>query len=428
MLEETLHYIWKNIRYPLHLDLATTTGDRVTVICPGYQNHHAGPDILEAQLIIDQEFWVGTIEIHRNASDWYRHGHDDDHRYQNVILHLVWNDDLAQEKARRINIPTVQLKDFISEQQLEKFSTRYKNGKDQFIICQNDMTSISKPIWDTWLQKLYLERLEGKCKEINALLLETKYNWEEVLFILLLRNFGLHQNKEIFFHLSRAIKYSIILKLKSNITHLESVLFGSAGLLEKSVSEDSYWTTLQKNFLYLKNKFSLPDRLVQKPFFFRLRPSGFPTIRLSQFARIYHRESHLFSRLMTFDEVAKFYDLLRVAPSAYWKTHYVFGKPSNKLRQHKLSKSFIDALLVNAIIPLKFCYHKWKAKPRQNEITSMLGELSPENNKIIRGFGKYKIRCSNALHSQALLQLFSNYCSKQRCLECAIGINLLKVK
>lgn len=427
MREEWLHYFWKNVKYP-QLGLTTLDGDSIQVISPGQYNHHAGPDFLEAHLKISQQTWIGSIEVHINSSDWYIHKHHNDHRYANVILHVVWSDDIEDLGLKRLNIPTVALKYFVSVAQLKKQCNLERPKKRRFIICEKDIGSTNEVIRRAWLERLYIERLEDKCAEVNELLLTTKHNWEEVLYILLLRNFGIHQNKEIFYQLSRVVKHRLVLKLKDKTRSLEAILMGCSGLLEKPFSKDSYWRLLKKDYEFLKNKFQLRERLVQKPYFFRLRPASFPTIRLAQFANLYSLHSSLFSNIIRFKEMREFYTFFAVSPSEYWKTHYVFGKYSSPKREHRLSNRFIELLLINSVLPLIFCYYKWRSNSLAIDVVDMALSINPENNKITRGFDRCGVSSNNALMSQAIIQLYKNYCTKHRCLECAIGSNLLKVK
>lgn len=427
MREELLHHLWKNISPPL-LNLTTTSGEAVDIISPGYYNEHAGPDFLEAHLVINEQAWVGSIEIHIKSSDWNLHNHHKDHRYNNVILHLVWNEDVEINYLNGKSIPTVELKNFISLNEILKKSTFFKSKRDHFIVCQNDIALIEPFKILSWLNRLYYERLEEKCRLINELLLNTKYDWEAVLFILLLRNFGLYQNKEIFYQLSKVIGYAIISRLQDNIIKMESALFGYSGLLEKPFAKDFYWKSLNDEFTFLKKKFDFPERIIQKPYFFRLRPASFPTVRLSQFAHLYHTNPKLFSRIISIDNKNDLYKLFSISPGEYWKTHYVFGKKSLAKNEHKLSRRFIDSLLINSIIPLVFCYSKWLGEPLKKGFHEIINEIKSEENKITRGYRACGVHSKSALTSQALIHLYNNYCAKHRCLECVIGDSILNGK
>ena len=86
-MEQLLHYCWKHKLFPL-APLTTVSGARVEVIDPGLHNRNSGPDFFNAKVKIDGTLWVGNVEIHDRASDWFRHGHDRDSAYDNVVLHV----------------------------------------------------------------------------------------------------------------------------------------------------------------------------------------------------------------------------------------------------------------------------------------------------------------------------------------------------
>ena len=90
MKEEYLHFIWRQkllSKYQLFIQNKKS----LTIIDPGQWNSNSGPDFLQAKIKIDETIWVGHVEIHINASDWFAHHHEDDPNYDTVILHVVLN-------------------------------------------------------------------------------------------------------------------------------------------------------------------------------------------------------------------------------------------------------------------------------------------------------------------------------------------------
>ena len=158
--------------------------------------------------------------------------------------------------------------------------------------------------------------------------------------------------------------------------------------------------------------------------FFRLRPPNFPTIRLSQFANLYSLEQNLFSKVMQLKTREEFYKFFNKGVTDFWMTHYTFAKTS-KVSKKQLTKSFIDLLIINTIIPLKFSYAKAQGKFIEEEIFELIKQLKIENNSIVSKFLDLKPIEKNALSSQALLQLKQNFCDKNKCLQCAIGNSLI---
>ena len=100
-MEQLLHYVWKHKLFPLS-PLHTTDHRQVEVIDPGLHNRNAGPDFFNAKIKIDGMLWVGNIEIHDKASDWYLHGHEKDERYDNVVLHVCGIIDLEARPQREV--------------------------------------------------------------------------------------------------------------------------------------------------------------------------------------------------------------------------------------------------------------------------------------------------------------------------------------
>ena len=105
-MEDLIHYVWKHKIFPLE-GLHTTDGLQVEVINPGLHNFDAGPDFFNAKVKINGQLWVGNVEIHDNASDWYRHGHDHDTAYDSIILHVVGKDDSQVRRTDGTLVPQV---------------------------------------------------------------------------------------------------------------------------------------------------------------------------------------------------------------------------------------------------------------------------------------------------------------------------------
>jgi hypothetical protein len=239
----------------------------------------------------------------------------------------------------------------------------------------------------------------------------------------LFRNFGLKVNADAFESVAKSIDFSIVRKLQSNPIELEALFLGQAGLLDATI-EDAYFIQLKNTYKYLSQKFSLQNTAVVPMQFFRLRPSNFPTIRLVQLAQLYSEHYNLFSNVIATKTLTNFYELFQVGVPEYWKTHYTFqtiSKPSEK----RLTKSFIDLLLINTIIPLKYCYNHQKGVLETEEIFELANAIKPEDNSIIKKFNSLKPVVKNAMDSQAFLQLKNNYCNAKKCLHCAIGSALI---
>ncbi|MEH6535454.1 MAG: DUF2851 family protein [Psychroserpens sp.] len=421
MKEEFLHYIWQHKKINV-LQLETTQHEPLEIISGGILNFHSGPDFFNGKLRIGGQLWADNIEIHIKSSNWFLHNHEQDPAYDNVILHVVYEHDTEIFRKDNTIIPTLELKRHIDNGLLDNYHKLF-SAKRKWINCEQDFPNVSEFMLKNWLERLYIERLERKSETVESLLKSSYNDWEAVLFKLLAKNFGLKVNADSFFSLANSFDFSVLRKSRLKAETLEALLFGQSGLLDKEC-DNLYYFQLEEEYVFLKQKFQLENQGVLPLQFFRLRPPNFPTIRLSQLANLYHREQQLFSKVIAMHKVSDFYALFEVSTSAFWESHYTFGK-SSKSSVKKTTKPFIDLLLINTILPLKFCYGKMNGQSIDEIILSLISSIASEKNTIVKGFNQLKYRSESALESQALIQLKSKYCDKNRCLKCAVGNSLL---
>lgn len=421
MKEEFLHYLWKFKKFDTS-NLITSNGEKITIENAGHYLQLAGPDFFNAQITIENQKWAGNVEIHLKSSDWYLHNHEQDANYESVILHVVWEHDTEVFRKNNTEIPVLVLKNLVSNETLNNYNSLIK--PKSWLYCEKQLNSINSFVFLNWQERLFFERLERKSKPINELLQNTKQDWEAVLFCLLAKNFGLNANGDSFLKVAISIPFAIIRKECHDLQNLESLIFGLSGLLEIE-KEDVYYTKLKSNFDYLVHKYQLEPTPINPLQFFKHRPDNFPTIRLSQLANLYHCQQQLFSKIIEVNSVNNIYKIVNVAVSDYWETHYQFDKVSPK-KKKTLSKAFIDLLIINTIIPLQFAYAKSQGLEISEHLIALLNQVLPEKNAIIDKFSSFGIKAKNAFESQSLLQLKNEYCNKSKCLECAVGIELLK--
>ncbi|MGC1204334.1 MAG: DUF2851 family protein [Flavobacteriaceae bacterium] len=421
MQEDFLHYLWKYKKFEI-TNLQTVNGEVISIVSVGQHNLNSGPDFFNAKLKIGEQLWAGNVEIHVKSSDWFLHNHEQDKAYDNVVLHVVWEHDTDVFRHNNAVIPTLKIKEYLPIELLNNYEKLFSK-RNKWINCENDFASIDNFLLNNWLERLYFERLERKANDLENLLQESKNDWEAVLFKMLAKNFGLKVNGESFLSLAQSIDFSIIRKTQSNQNSFEALLFGQAGFLEDDI-QDAYYQNLVKDYQFLKQKFNLINTQVLPLQFFRLRPPNFPTIRLSQLAALYNQHQNLFSKIIEINTLEGFYELFKVPASQFWETHYTFKKES-KFSNKILSKSFIDLLIINTILPIKFCYAKQKGEEIDAVIIDISSQIKSEKNSIIEAFNALKSVSKSALQSQSLIQLKTEYCDKNKCLKCAVGNALL---
>jgi len=424
MKEDLLHFIWKYKKYPVN-GLISTSGEAVHVVKTGMHNHLSGPDFFNAQIALNGQLWAGNVEIHIKSSDWYAHHHQDDANYDNVILHVVWEDDIAVYRKDGSEIPTLSLKEYIPLALLNNYQNLFTSKNYKFINCENEFNKVDEFIKNNWLDRLFVERLEQKSVFIKELLDYTNNDWEQVLFLMLLKTFGSKINRDAFVEIGKSIDFSIIRKLNDKPLQMESLFLGQANLLSAAIEGDTYYNELVKEYQFLQHKFNL-TAAYKSPEFFRLRPSNFPTIRLAQLSAIYSKNNNLFHVLIE-NDAPNFSEVLKSGTSGYWETHFNFGKISKKSKKG-ISNSFLDLLMINTIIPLKFTYSRYKGGLENEKFLKMMSEIKKEENSIITNFGKLGAAIKSAKDSQTYLQLYTNYCSKDKCLDCAVGASLMNIK
>lgn len=421
MQEDFLHHIWQYGKFA-YTQLFTVQGETLQILHPGQYLQQAGPDFFNAQLRIGHQQWAGNVEIHHKSSDWYLHHHQNDPAYHNVILHVVWEHDTEVFRKNNSEIPVLELKNYVDKELLGNYLslTAFKS----WIYCEKNLAETNAFVFKNWQERLFFERLERKAMPIQDRLHQNENDWEATLFCFLTKNFGLNTNGDSFFSIADSIPFSVIRKEKFEVENLEALFFGRAGLLTED-KQDVYYTDLQSRWQYLTEKYQLKSSFVEPPHFFKLRPDNFPTIRLAQLAQLYHQRDNLFSILTTVETVAEMYAVFDVKVSEYWQTHYQFDKESPKKRK-VLTSSFIDLLIINSIVPLRFVYAKHLGKEVAEELMGFLEAIAPEKNTIVDKFSGFGIAAENAFDSQTLLQLKNEYCNHKKCLQCGIGIELLK--
>ena len=421
MKEDFLHYIWLYKKFKIS-NLITTQNEVLSIVNFGQYTQLAGPDFFNAQIILNNQKWAGNIEIHIKSSDWYVHNHEKDENYESVILHVVWEHDTPIFRKDNSEIPVLELKNYVAVEELHKYQSL--TTPKSWIFCENQIKNIDDFIISNWQERLFFERLERKSQPINQLLLETENDWESVLFCMLAKNFGLNTNGETFLKIAKSITFSIIRKEALEEMYIEALLFGQADMLPAN-AEDTYPKELKSWYDYIALKYQLKQPIMEPVQFFKHRPDNFPTIRLAQLAMLYHSHRNLFSKIIEAKTIQDVYQIFNVSVSEYWKTHYNFDKRSAR-KEKNLSKAFIDLVIVNTILPIKFAYANNLGKDNSEELIQLVETISPEKNTIIEKFSTFGLKAKNAYESQSLLQLKNEYCNAKKCLQCSIGLELLK--
>jgi len=424
MKEEFLHFLWKYSLYDRER-LLDYEGNKITVIHPGEYNRDAGPDFFNARISIAGTLWAGNVEIHTYSSHFDMHGHKDDPMFDNVILHVVAENDRKVFNSRGEELLTAELVFDLSLH--DKYISLVNNP--YIIACQGEIRDYDSTLFQHWLNSLVVERIQCKSEMILRIFSETGNDWEETFYRVLSRYFGFRVNTEPFEMLAMALPFRIIRKHADNRFQIESLLYGTSGMLReelfKEALSDQYYTDLIREYKFLSSKYSLQPLQGWIWKFSRLRPSNFPTIRISQLAGMLSITGGLFSRLLDVKDIKQLKELFEVYASPYWDDHFVFGS-IKRGRSKKTGSQATDIFLINAVIPLLFVYGESRGLSGYSERALLfLDQIKAEQNSIINEWAVVGIKSESALSSQALIQLRDQYCRKRRCLDCRVGYRLI---
>ena len=418
MTEKLLNYIWFNRLY--FEQQQTLLGQSVRIISPGIPNNNAGPDAFNAKIEIDGRLWAGNVEFHVRATDWHRHNHDNRPEYDNIILHVVFEADEQIFTQSDTPIPTIALA------YPQSILNGYQLLMQEHQFCPIRFSEIDPFRLNQWIDRLLIERLQSKTERISQILQSNQNNWEQAFYVILCRAFGFGVNSDAMQQVAHTLPLNVIMHHRDSLQQIEALLLGQAGLLNNIENPDSQTLLWQREYNFLRNKFSLraPEHATFK--FLRMRPFGFPTMRLAQFAALLHHNEHLFSRVLNNLDIKSLRNIFNIEASPYWQTHYTLNSETEH-HSCSLSRSSIDLLIINTVVPFLFLYAQTTRDiDLQEKTLDLLRQLRAERNHKTEKFTSAQFPCPDAYTSQAFIQLHDNYCTTQNCLRCQIAHQYLK--
>ena len=394
MKEEFLHFVWRTQSFS-QLPLTTTDGNVVQVEYAGFLNRHAGPDFMDARVQIGDVLWCGPVELHLKSSDWLLHGHTGDPRYDNVILHVVYEMD-QQVPA---NVPTLELKNYLIPGQWETVQ-QWKNIQDH-IPCGGNFGDLRSVVRINWINRMAVERLEKRVSEWRSRSSELNGDLLQLFYEKFFRAFGFGLNGELFENVATRFTFRNSLRLIDEPELLKAVLLQMFGF-EVAKSKAVVWK--KASALIEANQWNAiaPQALNTG----KIRPKRSNKVRIEQLA----------------DELPQI--------SLWW--NMIFNKVEMKEWKLELYKKgrmnpLFAHLAVNVFAPLLFFLHERKMDESYAERALELLELIPlEDNRITRLWKIHDVVGTNALESQGLIHLYGMYCEPRKCLNCALGAEKLK--
>jgi hypothetical protein len=424
MNEDILSFIWR-FQYFASANLRTDENASLSVLRTGHRNGNAGPDFSEARVMINHVQWVGSVEIHVKSSDWHVHNHEKDRAYETVVLHVVWENDQPIVRQDGTLLPTLSLKHIVNPSVIARYTQL--QDETETIPCSQLFSKVADIQKLAMLDRVLLERLERKAALVTELLEKNTNDWEETAYQWLGKHFGFKLNDEPFFRLTGIVTWKMIRKHRDQLPQIEALLFGCAGLIPKETG-DVYIDQMRTEFQFLSAKYGLKGLQMSGHEWknLRMRPAGFPTVRLAQFASLLSKTAGLFSQIVSAPVFSELQAMFQVEQSHYWQSHYLFCKKSNG-KVPFLGKDAANLLIINAMAPLMVAYAKQRQQPEMlDKAISWLSEIPSEKNRMTREWETLGMKVKNAADSQALIEWYNNYCTLRKCLECTVGAALLR--
>ena len=389
MTEDYLHFIWKNKRIP-KFDFQLKEHQILTIIDVGeYNEHESGPDFKFGAIQFEDIKFYGHIEMHVKSSDWYKHNHHLDRAYDNVILHVVYEND-KEVIQNGFKIPVIELKEIIDDKHYGYYISK-KLNKATF-PCANELPNLDLFHFEYMKIKALEDKLQAKVKLIGS---SEEVSLSEVLYQFMGLAFGTAINSIPFNSVLDKVPYKSLLKLNSSKRY--QLVMSESGILQSSTS----LLSVSQNHWNYKGT----------------RPQNFPTVRVRQFAML----------AAQFDFEINFIDncSVELINSFRSKIEEVWTDNINGVKN--LSTSFTNHLIINAIVP--FIWYVGELKKDENfqsKAIDILTLIPPEKNRITRLWKQENIIIKNAFDSQSLIALHRFYCCHKKCLSCDVGKKILQ--
>lgn len=436
--EALVQDLWARQRFTTE-DLTTTNDAAVQVLDPGALNTDAGPDFRNAHVRIEEIDWRGHVEIHTTSGGWFEHEHHTDARYDSVILHVTLHADMWTGGLLRSDespLPEIVLYPRLETPLRELLHAFHTRADDNALPCAPRWTEVPSTERRPWIHQLARERLAQKRDRLSV---SSDESLETALHERLFAGLGYSKNDESMSTLAARTAPETLRSLETARAR-EALLLGTAGLipepsdlLDADRATADYAMTLRDQFQRLQVRLGVTPMASTAWTFFRLRPNNFPPLRIAQAAAWYadgallagNPLSVLRTALECNNAVSALRDTLEARPPDFWQTHYHLTKRAAE-HDPSLGPSRIDTLLVNAVAPVLLLDADRREDGAQAEaVLDLLRALPASGDRVVRRFQDLGTDADSAFDAQGLHELYRNYCTKGRCLDCEIGQYLI---
>lgn len=398
--EELLHFIWRTHRIP-KIGLSTTEGENIEIIHPGVLNHNDGPDFANAKIRIGDVLWVGPVEIHIRSKEWYYHKHDLDTRYDSVVLHVVYEENISVKVANR-RLPCLEIKKFVSAELIAKY-LNLQNCKESLACNPYEIRDIVNSFF--WMRdRLLVERFK---RRLDAISNKSK-GTTVVFYMLLFGAFGGKANRSALMELATRIQWAQIERWRNRPERIRTYLMYISGLFEQEIE-----LTREKKIIEAYAEQPMKGDYWQNK---QIRPTARPKNKLLEICAMI--TENIFEYLIRAEDPFLFSDI--------WNS-LVQEIKSGQIKPIKFSEFTMRNIALNAIAPFAFFRGIQSGDSAWFDVAMFQLEDWPhEQNKITKLYRDKGLKIKTGGDSQALLELYHNYCTQKKCVSCAFGMNLLR--
>jgi hypothetical protein len=427
--ERLLQAIWQHQRLKRG-ELKTADGKSVRIFHPGFASVEGGPDFCNAVLQIGNESPVsGDVEIDLSASGWRAHGHDKNKNFQNVILHVVWDETIS---ASNKNVPEVLSLKNALDAPLAELSLSLENEslrslpENQRGKCCAPLRELDEAKLTELLRQAARVRFESKA---NAICARAKNSgWEQTLWENLFRALGYKHNVWPMQNLAET--KSTWSRRANSAFEFQARLLGVGGLLPDELtraqkSSDTYLRRAWDFWWRERDGFEncILPRAVWK--FHGLRPANHPQRRLA-LASHWLADRNFISKIESWSaaEISdkklldSLLEIFQVERDEFWSWHWTFKSARMKKPQPLLGDARVTDLAVNVILPWLWIRAKEGGNGKiQNEVERrFFAWPAAEDNSVLKlarqrllGVGKSRV-LNSAATQQGLMQIVRDFC------------------
>ncbi|MCJ7514921.1 MAG: DUF2851 family protein [Dehalococcoidia bacterium] len=430
--ERLISRLWQShlVRYPV-----ADTGEWLHIIFPGRASNTGGCDFKDAVFGINGRMVTGDVEVHIKSSQWHSHGHHQDPKYNNIVLHVVWQRDSLTPTLLQNGraIPTICLESFITNT-LDELANSPANASSS---CPEVGRHSNSSSFNKLLTAAGVKRFKAKTTLFRKALFKDYAG--QVIYQGIARALGYAQNAGPCQELAQRLPASklIINGKPTDGFYQQALLLGHAGLLPSQRHrpvKDREAAKLEKIWRSIGTTCTMKEA---DWCFFRVRPDNFPTRRLIALGCLmsrYHKSGLLQGILRLVKETPSKTEHLRletglaVASHGYWQNHFDFGISTSRASA-LIGYEKAAAIVINAVLPFTAAWAELdsdsKLKKRAAEIYQHYpgtgdNELTRYMKQLLRL--RPDIRLS-ACQQQGLIHLFSTYCRCRHCSQCPVALS-----